>query len=60
MFGSYSVGAEAGRGAGFWPLPHPLSLSLVGSVLTEAGWVDSEVVLTLHCFSLLFGQVALC
>lgn len=26
MFGSYSVGAEAGRGAGFWPPPHPLSL----------------------------------
>lgn len=58
LFGSYSVGAEAGRGAGFWPLPHPLSL--VGSVLTEAGWVESEVVLTLHCFRLLFGQVALC
>ncbi len=49
-----------GRGAGFWLLPHPLSLSLVGFVLTEAGWVESEVVLTLHCFRLLFGQVALC
>lgn len=35
MFGSYSVGAETGRGAGFWPLPHPLSLS--GGVRSYGG-----------------------